>query len=567
MPDKKLLNQLKKTNRLYAVLSSVNKMILHIKDEHKIFDEACRIAVQEGQFIMAWIGLLNEESQEVNAASWSGKIDDYLTVMRKITLKNGPEARGPSATSIKENKTVVVDDFAIDSRILPWREAAMKRGYASCIAIPIIINNKSIGAFMIYSEDTNFFTELEVRLLEDLTQNISFAIETIRTEKLVKITEAKIINQNNFIQTLTNALPGLVGHWNCDLYCTFANNAYIEWFGKKPSEMIGIHFSDFVPPETYIKNQPYIQGALKGIYQEFERSFIKTDGKLGYLFVQYVPNIRNGEVFGFFALGSDISSIKITEQENIHRAEELVRVQRERDEETLYSTSRMAALGEMASGMAHEINSPLAIITMKAYQLIRKHQSESLSAEGLLEGLNKISSTAFRIGNVVKGLSSISRNSDSDPMKKMKIDIVIEETLQLCRERFATHFITLQSDLSAVAEVEIEGKASQIMQVLLNLFNNAFDAIKPLLEKWVKIKAIKNENGVVFSVTDSGNGISEKELNKIMEPFFTTKESGKGTGLGLSISKRIIDEHNGLFYYQLNSLHTSFVIELPFSQK
>ncbi|MDD4976528.1 MAG: ATP-binding protein [Bacteriovorax sp.] len=253
-------------------------------------------------------------------------------------------------------------------------------------------------------------------------------------------------------------------------------------------------------------------------------------------------------------------------EEKEKRAAELVVANKAREEEIIFSTSRMSALGEMASGIAHEINNPLSIIIMKGSQLIRKFETDTLDQKELEEGLKKIVSTAQRIGKVVKGLSSISRNSEDDPMKKMRLDIVIEETIQLSRERYNSYSIKLHTDLAAIANIEIEGRASQIMQVLLNLLNNALDAVLPLPDKWIAITATPNDFGVVITMTDSGYGIPHQVLAKIMQPFFTTKEAGMGTGLGLSISKRMIEEHQGQFYYQKNLDHTCFVIELPYSQ-
>ena len=111
--------------------------------------------------------------------------------------------------------------------------------------------------------------------------------------------------------------------------------------------------------------------------------------------------------------------------------------------------------------------------------------------------------------------------------------------------------------------------STQISQVLLNLLNNAHDAIKELGEnpKWIQIDVHKkDEKYIQLSVTDCGHGIPKQHLNKIMQPFFTTKEVGKGTGLGLSISSEIIKNHGGSLTYDAQSKHTRFVIELPMRQ-
>ena len=254
--------------------------------------------------------------------------------------------------------------------------------------------------------------------------------------------------------------------------------------------------------------------------------------------------------------------MKITTRKKI--SSELALVTKSSEEERLYESSRMAALGYMASGIAHEINNPLTIITLKLSQLIRKINSGSLQNEDLEAGLYKVATTAERISKVVRGLSSISRNSENDPMEKVKLKTTIEETLQLCHERFKSHSVTLTANITEISDIEIKGRASQIMQVLLNLLNNAMDAVLGSDEMWVNIKAVQVEFGAIVSITDSGKGIPKHLHAKLMEPFFTTKEAGKGTGLGLSISKKIIEEHQGKFYLKENSINTCFVIELPY---
>lgn len=103
----------------------------------------------------------------------------------------------------------------------------------------------------------------------------------------------------------------------------------------------------------------------------------------------------------------------------------------------------------------------------------------------------------------------------------------------------------------------------QISQVLLNLLNNAFDAIELLPEKWIKLDAMKMEDTIVIHVTDSGHGIPEEEREKIFQPFYTTKPIGKGTGLGLSLSRKIVQDHKGTLTLDTNSAHTRFVIKIP----
>lgn len=230
----------------------------------------------------------------------------------------------------------------------------------------------------------------------------------------------------------------------------------------------------------------------------------------------------------------------------------------------LLNSERMASLGEMAGGVAHEINSPLAIIVGKVELILDRMESEEFDQQRTRADLLKIKQTAERIATVVRGLRTFSRNADQDPMSEVTISIVVEETLALCTERFAAHGIKLTADISTNSQIEC--RAAQISQVLTNLLSNAFDAVVDLENKWVRVVVSKVAQSVHISVTDSGFGIPSGLREKIMQPFFTTKEVGKGTGLGLSISLGIVQAHQGTLELNSKSDHTQFVLQLPLRQ-
>lgn len=239
------------------------------------------------------------------------------------------------------------------------------------------------------------------------------------------------------------------------------------------------------------------------------------------------------------------------------------------NEVALQSASKMAALGEMSSGLAHEINNPLAVISGQAGQLLRLLDGESQSKvtpQAIIDGLERIYKTSFRIAAIIKGLRQIARNDSADPKEIVRLDDILNDTLSLCETRIKNKGIDLQKSIEAT-EVRISCHEAQIGQVLLNLLNNSFDAIDAISNKWIKIVLTqKNSQTVIIEITDCGNGIPINIQKKIMNPFFTTKPTGKGTGLGLSISKSIIEQHGGSLYYNQESNNTSFVIELPIVQ-
>jgi C4-dicarboxylate-specific signal transduction histidine kinase len=243
------------------------------------------------------------------------------------------------------------------------------------------------------------------------------------------------------------------------------------------------------------------------------------------------------------------------------RTRELVEAQA-----SLVHSGRMSALGEMSAGIAHEINNPLAMIAGKARKLRRLVDAPEFNTGEALESLNVIDNTVQRITKVIKGLKGFTRDGDADPFELCGVRAIVLETLEFCASRFQAQGVELR-----VPEIPEEWKVSvrstQISQVILNLLNNAFDAVSAESDpRWVELSITKEDNRYLMFVTDSGPGIPDHVREKIMRPFFTTKEAGAGTGLGLSISRKIMEAHGGSLTLDPNPKPTKFIVCLPITQ-
>lgn len=246
------------------------------------------------------------------------------------------------------------------------------------------------------------------------------------------------------------------------------------------------------------------------------------------------------------------------------RTEELVEMRTKELEISkiqLIHSSKMASLGEMASGMAHEINNPLTIIKGKIKVITLILEDLKIQDKFLNSELDKIKITTDRIGKIVKGLRTFSRVSENDPYDFIPLERLIHETMDLCSERFKSEGIDLV--IQSIPDIKIKCRSGEISQVLINLLNNSSDAITNLDKKWIQISFSNlSTYRMNISVTDSGNGIPPHIADKIMDPFFTTKDVGKGTGLGLSISRGIIEAHGGELRLDQTSSHTRFIFDL-----
>jgi C4-dicarboxylate-specific signal transduction histidine kinase len=227
----------------------------------------------------------------------------------------------------------------------------------------------------------------------------------------------------------------------------------------------------------------------------------------------------------------------------------------------MVKSARMAAVGELAGGIAHEINNPLAIIQAHISRIRRSPGRDDADIR-IEDSSEKIIETVDRMTKIISGLKSVARESTNEPYESIKIKSLVKDALELASERYGAFGIDLRTD-PIDPELEINCRPTQILQVLVNLLNNAFDAVIESKIRWVYFEVDVIGEYFEFAVNDSGEGVPEKIREQVMDPFFTTKPLGKGTGLGLSISKTIAESHLGSLKIDCDALQTRFVLRLP----
>ena len=260
----------------------------------------------------------------------------------------------------------------------------------------------------------------------------------------------------------------------------------------------------------------------------------------------------------------ELSDMNRLLEENVENKTHQILEQRQK----LEHASKMSILGEMAGGIAHEINNPMTIISSTARILRKLAEKKDFEREEFLKHCDVIDKTVQRITKITTGMQVVSRDASDEDFSICKISDLFDDVLALCGEKFKVNGVDVFIDLNKDQyKNTIKCNRVELSQVFLNLLANAFDAVMELPEKWVRIECQERSQGegreLVLHFIDSGKGIKKDVQEKIFRPFFTMKEVGKGVGIGLSLAKTIIKNHHGDMYVEDTYKNTCFVIILP----
>lgn len=278
----------------------------------------------------------------------------------------------------------------------------------------------------------------------------------------------------------------------------------------------------------------------------------KKSGELYWVATTITPFLdEHKKPYQYLAIRQDITDLKIAQQIIMQQQSQLI------------NASRLSAIGEMASAITHEINNPLAVILGRTEMIMSLNSKGTVDQANLDRLLQTIHVTGKRIEKIVRSMKTIAhRGAEDEPATSCQVKEIVSDALELCLQRFKHHNIRLvvpqvADDLTLVC------RSHQIVQVLVNLLNNAFDAVSTIEDRWVELSLRVDGDFLEFAVTDSGAGVPQDLQNKLFEPFFSTKRVQFGTGLGLSISRSLIAGHSGELIYDTDSPNTRFKVRLP----
>jgi PAS domain S-box-containing protein len=536
-----------KSNRALRMLSACGVALTHIRNEKELLNEVCRVAVEIGNYRMAWVGYaLDDAGRTIQPMAYAGAEQGYLAIARINWSEDNPAGRGPAGLAIRTGRLRCCADVEVDDGMVHWRKEALERGYRSIICLPLRDDHRTFGILGLYSGDIFESEAEELKLFTELADDLSFGINSIRSRAERRIAQHKIAEQAELLEKATDAIfVRDLGH-----RIVFWNKSAERVYGWKAEEVIGRPTTDFLCPDL----KEYAV-AIQVLHQKGEwGGELRKRARAGHALTLdcrwTLVRDKNDAPHSVLCIESDVT-------------------ERKKLEEQIFRAQRMESIGILAGGIAHDLNNLLAPI-MISIRLLRRDAKDSESQKII----NTLEACSQRGAALVRQVLSFARGLEGQRIRVDLKNLLAE--LQLVMKEIFPRNIGLEFVLEEGVRA-VSGDPTQLHQIFLNLCVNARDAMPNGGRLDINMENVvvdenyaadnpdsKTGEYVMVMVSDTGTGIAPGILDKIFEPFFTTKEHGKGTGLGLSTVLGIVKSHGGFIkVHSEPGQGTKFKVYLP----
>lgn len=467
--------------------------------------------------------------------------DKGLSVAACPTIEPG---QGIVGIAFAGQTAVFLNDPSSDPRFRPEIDAPPDYPVQSIIVSPLVVRGRPVGVLSAFNKQDGLFSEFDLDLFASLASSISEAIENAWLFQRIRIRQQELLENRNTLQALLDGIPHPIYTINDDWQLVAVNKSKADELGAKPDDLVGlICYRAFFNRDTPCDHCPAAQTLDNKQAQHWSVSWTGPD---------HLP--REWDVNAYPIPSRQASSARavILWQD---------RTEEHRLESSLLQAGKLAAIGQLAAGVAHEINNPLTAINANAQMLKMVIPLEDEN----YESVDLIARAGERAERVVRGLLDFARQEQYS-FKPSEVNKSIRQALDLVQYQLQTADIHVTQSM-AVDLPNVVASWEHMKSVWLNLIVNARDAVQHLPENRqieITTRLSPDSNHVQVLIRDNGKGMSPAELAHIFEPFYTTKDPGKGTGLGLATCHRIVEQHGGdINVVSAPNEGTTFIVRLP----
>jgi len=339
---------LHRINRAYRTLSDGNQALVRADNEETLLNTVCQAVIHAGGYRFVWVGFVEyDEGKTVRPVASAGVENGYLEIVN-VTWADTERGRGPTGRAIRSRNPVVVQHVTTDPNFKPWREDALKRGYESVIALPLMVGEQVIGSLNIYAAEADAFAPEEVELLAEMANDLSYGISALRTRLEHRHVQQALAQERNLLRTLIDNLPDFIYAKDTTGRFLVKNRADIQVMGApSPDDVVGKTDFDYYPPELaerfHVDDMRIIQSGEPLINREEPN--VDSQGNTRWMLTTKVP-VRDakGDVIGLVGIGRDISERKEAEESIRRLNETLERRVAERTAQLIRTKERVEAI-------------------------------------------------------------------------------------------------------------------------------------------------------------------------------------------------------------------------------
>jgi two-component system, NtrC family, sensor kinase len=496
-----------KSARLLKALVEIGQELASTIDLDELLERLLQVSREVFRFENAMIRLLDEDGEQLVAAASYGYDEDAV----RRTLRLGQGVMGRAALSLAP---VLVEDV----RTLPDYVAGIP-GARSELAVPLLCRNKLIGVINVESARPGAFSADDIEPLMTLGRQAAIAIDNARLYGRLLALSAEHQHLHQFNERILGSISLGVYTVDHDLRITSWNRRMAEWSGVPADTAVGailpVLFPNLVADGVIDRIRAVLQSGVPAKLRVTHRSL---EGTIHFQKRRLAPLYDNGQVTGVVVIVEDITEFKRLLDQTIQ-------------------TEKLAEVGRLAAGIAHEINNPLAIIAY-AMELMRR-EGELLPFQ--LEMAEKVELEVERLKTLTGGLLTFASGREGH-LRLVALNDLVDEVLRLVRFELQRQAVRLETCFAELPLISAD--PAKLKQVVINLVMNAAQAMQGDGTVTLSTRR-RGKRAVELLVSDTGPGVPTELRESIFNPFFTTKPEGEGTGLGLYICRNIVSEHGG----------------------